>query len=288
MALAALQTQEVYQHLVNKYCPIGEYFQAYQQIHNDNETSLRSFTMIMNNIVTMGFVEEKIFELFKRKKWKNKSYITEYYFNSTLRRSPRQTSNHHEIVNSTVSTEATSVNIGNMEIPCKQNKQDKQQTTRNNKRKRNKTSQLPQLVVPLSTENEDEPVVRADTPTTLPSDNPIRTVTTVTPDRSAITRQSLFTSHSTKSRYNSFDGTAQYYIDASLLLDFAMRPRPNLKLNTTSEFVPILSPNTNKRASENVPCHSMMWYYMSKFLLEPILKKIAHAIPPSCLTSFMK
>jgi hypothetical protein len=137
-----------------------------------------------------------------------------------------------------------------MEIPCRQDKQDKQQT-RNNKRKQIKTSLLPPSVVPLSTEK-DKQVVHAVAPTTLPSDNPITTVTAVTPDRSAITRPSLSTNHSTKSQYSCFNDTAQYFIDVSLLLDFMMCPQPNLKLNATSEFIPILPPTTNKQASENM------------------------------------
>jgi hypothetical protein len=30
VALAAMQRQEAYQHLINKYCQIGDLFQAYQ------------------------------------------------------------------------------------------------------------------------------------------------------------------------------------------------------------------------------------------------------------------
>jgi hypothetical protein len=261
VALATIQRQEAYQHLVNRYCEIGDLFEAYKQVTNDDKTSIRSFTMILNNIVNMGFIKERHLEIFKRKKWNaNKSYVIEYYFNSTLRRSPRTAPNHHEIAHSSASTEAISVDTV-MEIPCKQDKQDIQQT-RNNKRKRVKTSLSPPSVGPHSTEKDeqvvhaiapttsplDNPIATATVaPTTSPLDNPITTATAVTPDRITITRPSLSTN-----RYSSFNDNAQYFINVSLRLDFSIRPRPNLKPNATSEFIPILPPTTNKRAGENM------------------------------------
>jgi hypothetical protein len=69
VALAAIQRQEAYQHLVNRYCEIGDLFEAYKQVTNDDKTSIQSFTMVINNIVNMGFIKDRHLELFKRKKW---------------------------------------------------------------------------------------------------------------------------------------------------------------------------------------------------------------------------
>jgi hypothetical protein len=79
VALATMQRQEAYQHLVNRYCEIGDLFEAYKQVTNDEKTSIRSFTMVINSIVNMGFIKDRHFEIFKRKKWKLKSYVIEYF-----------------------------------------------------------------------------------------------------------------------------------------------------------------------------------------------------------------
>jgi hypothetical protein len=77
--------------------------------------------MCINNILNMGFIEDKHFGLFKRKRCiENKLYSIEYYMNSTLQQSLRRTStNQHKLVHTTgVSTDTSSVNIV-MRILCK-------------------------------------------------------------------------------------------------------------------------------------------------------------------------
>jgi hypothetical protein len=75
-ALAAIQTLEAYQHLVNKYCQINELYKAYQQIKSEDDTiTIQNFTMHIHNIVNMGFIEERHFGLFKRKRWTENKYM---------------------------------------------------------------------------------------------------------------------------------------------------------------------------------------------------------------------